>query len=163
METDYELALKRYKVEAKLKEEPKNFWVYIDELTKNHHLREEMINKAEVFKSQTRIEQLRRCNLPFWYVKPENINELRKLGIESESHEQRQLVKEYLKEYEKVMVDFKKKNKHMFKRRETFSISGFDKLAQTADEAKKDGGVEVTGKIHKRKDSKKSVAPGTPN
>jgi len=62
-----------------------------------------MLDKAEVFKSQTRIEKLRRCTMPFWYVKPDDIAELQKLGIESDCAVQRQLVKEYLMEYEKVM------------------------------------------------------------
>ena len=79
---------------------------------------------------------MKRCNKPFWYIKPEDITELRQVGVESQNPTHRKLVEEYLSDYEKVMNDFKKSNSHMFKRKETFSLSGFKKLAYLADTLK---------------------------
>jgi hypothetical protein len=58
-----------------------------------------MLDKAEEFKSQRIIESLKRTNMPFYYLKPEEIVKLRKAGLETEKMEQRIMVKSFLSDY----------------------------------------------------------------
>lgn len=75
---------------------------------------------------QQQIEALKRCNFPFYFIKPEEISKLRKIGLESQEINQKKIVIKQLLDYEALMRQFKIENPNMFKRKETFGVTGIN-------------------------------------